>query len=58
MPPLTSVFIEPREAGCLVTIHHAGFPSGRSGAAAYDLAGGLWRDCLGRLRARFGGAPA
>lgn len=48
VPPLTTVFIEPKKRFCLVTLVHAGFPA-RSSKARVEQFGEFWEDCLAKL---------
>lgn len=50
VPPLTSVFIDPRRGGCEVTFLHAGFPSGPSADGVYRGYACGWQDGLAKLK--------
>ena len=50
VPPLTSVFIDPRPAGCEVTLLHAGFPSAASCDAVFQGYACAWEDGLAKLK--------
>jgi len=50
VPPLTSVFIDPRRGGCEVTLLHAGFPSGPSADGVFRGYACAWEDGLAKLK--------
>ena len=51
VPPLVSLFLEPKGRGCVATLHHAGFPASPEAGERLAAWRRAWEDCLARLKA-------
>jgi len=50
VPPLSSIFMNPRGRKTEVTLLHAGFAAGAAGDKAYEGCSAGWADCLAKLK--------